>query len=69
MDMVVASLISKEITKKMLTACIQKASDIKQNTDLFSKIINVPCVICSTQYSWVINLKYVIYLDDYKSQF
>lgn len=48
----------------MLTVCIQKASGIKQNTDFFSKIINVPGVICSTQYSWLINVKYVIYLDD-----
>lgn len=67
-DMAIASLIPKDIGKKRLTACIQKAFSIKQNTDLFSKIINVPRVISSTQYSWLINVKYVIYLDDYKSQ-
>lgn len=67
-DMVAASFIPKEIRKKMLN-CIQKASGIKQNIDLFSKTVNAPCIICSTQYSWLINLKYIIHLDDYKSQF
>lgn len=69
MDVAVASFIPKEMRKKTLTACVQKASGIELNTDLFSEIINVACVICFTQYFWVINLKYIIYLDDYKSQF
>lgn len=69
MDIAVASFIPKEIRRKMLTACVQKASGTEHNTDLFSEIINVLCVICFTQYFWLINLKYIIYLDDYKSQF
>lgn len=69
MDMAIVSIIPKEIRKKMLIACVQKASGKEQNIDLFSKIINVPCIICFTQFFWHINLKYIIYLDDYKSQF
>ena len=59
--MAVTSFIRKEI-RKMLNVCIQNASGIEQNTDLFSKIINVPCVVCFTQYFWLISLKCTIYI-------
>lgn len=36
MDMVVASFFPKEIRRKMLTACVRKASGIEQNIGLFS---------------------------------